>query len=176
MTTMRLNDIVLQIIAADPGIGSTSIAAHVAAMDPCPSKSASPDRSVSSALNCVWRQGKVQRVKQGREFCYWPGCSKSGVTVKPENRELRSGPEISGPEIEALQKRLAELEAWREEAIAKHPELAPVDPVLIEAREIGAEICRNNGSTRMATEVLAGDHDEGLAMRAIAEAIRRYKP
>lgn len=88
----------------------------------------------SSALNSMFNAGLVSRWRVGKCFAYILKA-EGGVTLKklppvdpndPEQYTLLM-PVPSQPDVTELERRLAELEAFKAEAIAKHPDLTPVD-------------------------------------------------
>jgi len=74
-------------------------------------------------------------------------------------------------ELDALREKCAALEAQWADAIAKYPDLAPVDPYLKRAREILADEC---GLEVYSVE--AGDWDETSHTRAIIRALKEGMP
>lgn len=88
----------------------------------------------SSALNSMFNNGIVSRWRVGKCFAYILKA-EGGATLKklppldpkdPEQYTLLM-PVPPQPDVSELERRLAELEAFKAEAIAKHPDLTPVD-------------------------------------------------
>lgn len=88
----------------------------------------------SSALNSMFNNGIVSRWRVGKFYAYIL-LGEGGVTLKklppvdpndPEQYTLLM-PVPPQPDVTELERRLAELEAFKAEAIAKHPDLTPVD-------------------------------------------------
>jgi len=88
----------------------------------------------SSALNSMFNAGLVSRWRVGKCFAYILKA-EGGVTLKklppvdpkdPEQYTLLM-PVPPQPDVTELERRLAELEAFKAEAIAKHPDLTPID-------------------------------------------------
>lgn len=66
--------------------------------------------------------------------------------------------------------KIAELEAWKADAIARFPDLA-VDPDTIRAREIVHKMLIDSGDRNLAADVLAGKKDETMLVRACVAAL-----
>ena len=74
---------------------------------------------------------------------------------------------------EALAAQVLALETWRDEALEKHPELVVVDPLLVQAREIVANIKRReNADPGLIGKLIAGDFDKILPVRSALAALR----
>lgn len=72
-----------------------------------------------------------------------------------------------------MKKRVAELEQWKVDAIARFPDLA-VDPIVIRARKIVAAELRATGEAgdcKFADEVMLGRRDSGLSMRLVIKML-----
>lgn len=66
--------------------------------------------------------------------------------------------------------KIAELEAWKADAIARFPDLA-VDPDTIRARKIVHKMLIDSGDRNLAADVLAGKKDETMLVRACVAAL-----
>lgn len=67
---------------------------------------------------------------------------------------------------------LTQLRAFRDDAIKRFPELAPVDPDLLEAREICAKNV-NSHNPAMIEPYRDGEYDNHWLMRCVVEGIKR---
>ena len=72
--------------------------------------------------------------------------------------------------VEELNEKVANLEAWKAEAIRKYPELA-VAPVVLRARKLVAEELRASGDHALAKHVMDGAKDESMLIRVAAKAL-----
>jgi hypothetical protein len=93
------------------------------------------------------------------------GPAKKTVTV---NHTARS--EDKSNEVRELTRRVAELESWKSDAIARYPDLA-ADPIVLKARRLVAQEIRDSGDSMLADRVLAGAKDDGLMMRVTIKAL-----
>jgi hypothetical protein len=76
-----------------------------------------------------------------------------------------------------LSAQIAELQAWKADAIKKHPELASPDPLLLKAREIVAEVQRDKMQDPSTLgRLLAGGYDSGSAVQAALLALKSVQP
>lgn len=72
--------------------------------------------------------------------------------------------------IAAFQVQIAELEAWKADAIARFPDLA-VPPVTIRARRLVAAEVRAGGDNALADQIIAGLKDTTLMVRVAVKAL-----
>ena len=114
--------------------------------------------SAASALTSMTDAGIVVRApnRVGRYYAYMLSASAKQPTTLSTTTErlvLPEDPDAPGqltllmptaidPEVEQLKARLAELEAFKAEAVAKHPELVPIDyeayrPALVTYYRVG---------------------------------------
>lgn len=108
----------------------------------------------------------------------WDDTSKDGLRVEKQlekQLELKLLPEVKGNVIKAGGsvypfERVAELEAWKENAIERYP-LLGTSVVLLEARRLVAEEARSEGCLTISEEVLAGKRDQSLAVRVLVKAL-----
>lgn len=78
--------------------------------------------AVRYALAALAEQGQLVRFRPGREFVYARASTSRAAAPSPAKE-----PEAVSADVEALKAKLAELEAFREQAVARHPDLAPRD-------------------------------------------------
>jgi len=72
--------------------------------------------------------------------------------------------------IQALNKQLDDLHAWKTKAIARYPDLM-VDPTVAKARKLVAAELRAGGDVVSARHVEKGDRDDALVMRVTIKAL-----
>lgn len=72
--------------------------------------------------------------------------------------------------IEELRNQISELEAWKKNALERHPDLA-VDPVVLKAREIVAAELRASGDNTLADLVVSGAKDNTMLVKVTAKAL-----
>ena len=94
------------------------------------------------------------------------------LPTAPDREELYARINAQQAQIDDLHADVAELEAWKADAIAQHPDLAPVDPILLKARKIVGRHLHNNGLTSDAQDVLWGHSDDHMAVCAVLDALR----
>lgn len=118
----KTRDRVVDYLAKHPGATSDVIAEALGI----------PLNNVSSALNSMHHADLVTRRRAGKCFAYM-------LKAEDEQRPIQLIMPM-GDEIEAMKAKLAELEAFKAEALAKHPDLVPIDyeayrPALVEFYE-----------------------------------------
>lgn len=89
-----------------------------------------PESNISASLSKLNRTGAVTRQKVGHHYAYMLAEPKPDVANVLDLGlfAVAQGPsEAELAEREELKRRLAELEAWKAEAVAKHPDLCPID-------------------------------------------------
>ena len=77
---------------------------------------------------------------------------------------------IVQPDVEHLQAEIAQLRQWKAEAILKYPDLG-VEPVVIKARSIIADILRKKGDAAGANATLRGFRDNTTLIEAVVAAM-----
>lgn len=91
-----------------------------------------PESNISASLSKLNKTGAVTRQKVGHHYAYMLAAPKPKPDVA-DVLDLGLFAAVPGPseaelaEREELKRRLAELEAWKAEALAKHPDLIPID-------------------------------------------------
>lgn len=151
-------DATLAFIKRTPGCTSNEIALATGILH----------QSVTGVLTDLTAAGAVSRQRKGRNFHYIVGEDKPIDTDAIDAWRQRA--------IE-LQDKVDELYAWKQEAIAKHPDLQPVDPLLVQARKIVAGIYRSKpdvdeGALDIADCVEDGLYDHAPAVQAALAALR----
>lgn len=135
---------------------------------------------IRQILSSLYQQGVIIRhtIKRGAgegrsPYFYRINPNPDQPPPPPVQRKVTQPTEAGlQAQVEALKARVAELEAWRADAIARFPDL-DVDPVVLEARKIVAKELRDGGDSVMAEQVLAGHKDTTLPMRATVAALSR---
>ncbi len=112
----------------------------------------------------------VAREDRPRLHTYkWTLCE--GVAKPPmPKRKVIACNTTSSVTIEPLRKQIAELEAWKAEAIARYPDLA-VPPLVKRARQLVAEMLRSSNDHGLAGQVVAGTKDGTMMMRVCVAAL-----
>lgn len=161
--TMSYTDRVLDLVRSAPGLNAREIATLL------------PDikyLTVASTLSYACKSGRLSAEKkidpnhdgQNKWALYYtyndtPAPPRPSQAVKPKD----------DGEVKALRVRVAELEAWKKDAIARFPDL-DVDPVVAEARKLVAGQMDNAAD---AEQVRLGRRDSTLPMRVAIEALSR---
>lgn len=167
---------ILAYIAANPGCTSLDIANDINRKH----------FNVGTALGTLTKRGVVARQRDGKHFRYvLPQAYKSikprTKPVEPDLFTISDDAKMTAAEamierlasrITKLVKAVKDLTAWKADAIAKHPDLAPVDPLMLKAREIAAQISTNNRNHVMASRVLEGAYDNTDVVQAALAALR----
>lgn len=142
-------------------------------------------QDASGPLSQLYGAGKLERQKvpgtYGKYAYFIPDRERS---TQPEIRYITREPvgdahyntmKHEYRALEAVRDRLevevVELRQWKADAIVKHPDLAPVDPLLLKARELAAEALRENGADLSATNALAGELDNATLVKAVLKAL-----
>lgn len=89
-----------------------------------------PESNISASLSKLNKTGAVTRQKVGHHYAYMLAAPKPDVADVLDLGlfAVAQGPsEAELAEREELKRRLAELEAWKAEAVAKHPDLIAID-------------------------------------------------
>lgn len=181
MTTLRQR--VFQHVVEHPGLTSTDVGVRL-----------NENRtSVSDALGTLCADGLLARYKDGRFFRYvdvkavelWASADvKPDTRVVAELREANARLHKYLDEAQAqvvalvaeeadLTAQVQTLEAWRDMALGKYPDLAPVDPLLRKAREIAATIAGDRGAgSALIHDILTGQKDGSGAVQVALAALR----
>ena len=122
----KTRDRIVDYLAKHPGATSAQIAEALGI----------EHNPVCSALNSMAKAGLVSRWRVGKFYSYiLKGEERAPLALKklppvdpndPEQYTLLM-PVPSQPDVSELERRLAELEAFKAEALAKHPDLIPID-------------------------------------------------
>lgn len=143
---------------------------------------------VSGPLSQLYAEGKLERQKVPNSFgkhAYFIPDRERPVTTKVVTKFLPAEPvgdrrynEMRSEynALEAVRDRLevevVELRQWKADAIAKHPDLVPVDPLLLKARELATETLRAAALDVAADGTANGLHDEGVLVQAVLKALQ----
>ena len=172
MQAVQSNDTqaeVLEIIREMPGVTSTEIISLM------------PHRSRASITSMVfWLKSKGIIEASGKKAF----TAKNGDTKHAPTYTLSSNPtpnivkmKRKAPteaalhmQIKQLNAQIAELEAWKRDAIARYPDLA-VAPIILKARKLVAEEVRAGGDQGLAEQIMAGFKDTTLMVRVAIKAL-----
>ena len=120
----KTRDRIVDYLAKHPGATSARIATALG----------HDNNATCAALNTMNKAGLVARWKVGVYYRYMLKADSNATLKKlppvdPKNPEQYTllMPVPPQPDVTELERRLAELEAFKAEAIAKHPDLTPVD-------------------------------------------------
>jgi hypothetical protein len=72
--------------------------------------------------------------------------------------------------MKELRRQLAELEAWKEAAMSRFPDLA-VSPIVLKARKLVADEVRAGGDMLLANQIVEGKKDETLLVKVAIKAL-----
>ena len=166
---MSTRDEVLEIIRVMPGLNAGQISElmpHV------------KNQAVHSSLNWLYVSGKARRElgdkgKHGKPTYTW-FVSETGKPLARQFKIVDRVPRVASDAcVTTLKARIAELERWQANAIARFPDLG-VDPIIYRARQIVAAELRatgDSGDRNMADAVQAGQRDTVLAMRLVIKML-----
>lgn len=136
-----------------------------------------PERSkgtISSALFALRAAGEITAEKilgsHGTAFRYSINPNPVPARAKPKRRTPQPTSAGWQARLDAAKAQIAELEAWKQQAIARHPDLA-VDPRILRARKIVANVLRKHNNDAHALSVERGEKDETPIMWATLEAM-----
>lgn len=143
---------------------------------------------VSGPLSQLYAEGKLERQKVPNSFgkhAYFIPDRERPVTTKVVTKYVQSDLPYDARvaavrseynALEAVRDRLevevVELRQWKADAISKHPDLAPVDRLLLRARELAAESLRNSGMDAVADNTADGANDDGILVQALLKALQ----
>lgn len=153
---MLHRDIALNFIKANPGCTSNDIAKGCGVLL----------NTITGTLTHLHEEGLVSRQKKGREFHYQ--IAEAKPAVEPDSPWKQRALE--------LQDKVDALYAWKQAAIAKHPDLGE-DPLLPRARKIVADMYRakpdaDEGTLGFADRIEDGQYDVLVEIQAAMAALR----
>lgn len=128
---------------------------------------------VSTAAKALWEAGVLGRQRDGKPFRYFlPAPSRAGE--RPESPceiefDFDVAPPTDAVDVAALQAEIETLKQWQADAIAKHPDLAPIDPDLLRAREIAAAALGDGPSADL---IRGGGCDDIPLVQAVLTAVK----
>jgi hypothetical protein len=73
-------------------------------------------------------------------------------------------------QMKELRRQLVELEAWKEAAMSRFPDLA-VSPIVLKARKLVADEVRAGGDMLLANQIVEGKKDETLLVKVAIKAL-----
>jgi hypothetical protein len=131
------------------------------------------EHSVRQAARAMVNKGEVLKTVRPRpgirgvEYQYYLNPNP------PSRRPMKlKSPTANGltARLDELQAQVAELEAWKQNALARHPDLA-VDPVILRARAIVSQKLREHNDFAGAERAIAGTLDDKPIMWATVAAL-----
>lgn len=163
---MTMRDQLAYLIDQKPGISSVELSEFYG-----PKERA----GVSGMLTKMYREGGYRREKdqnyKGRSRKPFRYTRDGSVTPVAEKRAIvRRTPAGEASEIERLNQRIAELEAWRADALSRYPDLG-VPAEVLSARKLVAEQLREDGDVDGAKRVLSGQRDRTVLIRVAIRAL-----
>jgi len=168
---ITLNETVLEIIKANPGIAAKKVAEELEGIGGDKTTSKCPAASCSSSLWALYKQGRVDRIKEGRQFRYWPAAQKPPASVAnpgiggcgSDAKQLQT---LKSSVIE-LERRVQLLEAGLEAAFSP-----PTDPAVKQARRKMAQLMDDVNQSNVALEYTRGLRDDEPVMQALIKDFR----
>lgn len=150
--------VILTATRVSPGIRTDALASETSLCE----------STISTAGRILVERGLLRRERKGRYYHYYPAGAED--VREPQQLFLSSEPLLEA-EIEALKAEIEELRAFKDRALAVHPDLN--DPELLKARELAHRILFDAGLRDAADEVSLGLADETKIVKSITEALRR---
>lgn len=157
----HVTKVIVTATRASPGIRTDALASETSLCE----------STISTAGRILVERGLLRREKKGRYYHYYPAGAED--VREPQQLLLSSDPLLKAEidtlkaEIDALKAEIDELRAFKARALAAYPDL-DVDPMLIEAREIAAELFPD-----AIERILSGEADNGPSVRAALAALRK---
>jgi hypothetical protein len=166
MTTARQQ--VIEIIKEMPGLTASEIRELLSDDQKCFTDSALNYYSSRGALTWTTKPNPRAGRKMVRAYSLAP---EGTMPVQYKRRKKASATPAGEVEtIRLLREEIAELKAWKAAAITRYPDLA-VDPAVLRARKIVADIFAKMGDPREAEHARAGKLDERPIMLAALAAL-----
>lgn len=129
-------------------------------------------QAFSGKLSYAYGTGGLRREREGTSnmFRYWLDEGATPQPVVSRKHLKQPTPLAVGQEVADLRAKIAELEAWKAEAIARYPTLA-VPAVVLRAREIVAADLKEHLDPQGAEQVLQGRRDDTAVIRSVVRAL-----
>jgi hypothetical protein len=132
-----------------------------------------PHNHYTGTLRTMFDEGLLGRQRKGRAFRYFIPDRASAPTAEVKQTggqlDFYMSAALDKHMIAGMEAEIDALEQWKADAIARYPDLAPVDPLLVKAREIavsGGWMDRPDVGITAAT-ITNGDFDSHPIMQAI---------
>ena len=159
---------VLEHIRQNPGVTSLNITADLNI----------PQGTSTSALCSLVERGLVDRQKipnSNGTYAYF--IAQRSSEAKPTSTIEDCNAYIATLEhrLTMLEQEVAELEAWKAAAITAHPDLVPVNPLLVKAREICAEEALAVGNHEGAEAYRKGALDDRALVKIALKGLQEGK-
>jgi DNA-binding transcriptional MocR family regulator len=146
----------IETVREKPGVRASELAAALSVNE----------STISVAGRMLVKRGRVIRKRKGRAFAYY--IPEERQAVPADIVELAEIDAIR-EELESLRAEVEDLRAFKKCAVAQYPDLA-VDPIVLEAREIVAELYPSERD-----KVLSGERDGGPDMCVAVATLRRAR-
>lgn len=157
----HVTKVIVTATRASPGIRTDALASETSLCE----------STISTAGRILVERGLLRRERKGRYYHYYPAGAED--VREPQQLLLSSDPLLKAEidtlkaEIDALKAEIDALRAFKARALAAYPDL-DVDPMLLEAREIAAELFPD-----AIERILSGEADNGPSVRAALAALRK---
>ncbi len=157
----HVTKVIVTATRASPGIRTDALASETSLCE----------STISTAGRILVERGLLRREKKGRYYHYYPAGVED--VREPQQLLLSSDPLLKAEihtlkaEIDALKAEIDALRAFKARALAAYPDL-DVDPMLLEAREIAAELFPD-----AIERILSGEADNGPSVRAALATLRK---
>jgi hypothetical protein len=156
---------ILNAVRSTPGIRADALAKEVAIHT----------STLSNAGRILCERGQLMRERVGRSYHYrLPDAVKLMIPsdIRPADIVELAELDAIREELESLRAEVKDLRAFKERALAVHPDLG-VDPLVLEAREIAHRILFDADKHVEANNILFGYSDDTAIVKATIEALRR---
>lgn len=127
----------------------------------------------TGALRELYKRGKLLRSKTfGTHGMYSYSLKNAPALLKSSNVAASPERPADNVDLSILRAEIEALRQWKADAIAKHPDLAPVDPLLLKAREVLAVVLRASKDENNADLANEGYWDNSLTIKSLLEVLR----
>lgn len=126
-----------------------------------------PGSAVPAPTPRKYRERRAVKTKLVQDTVPFPTANGTVVRTDfvPQSKASMRG------RIRQLEDEVAALRTWKQEALLRYPDLA-VDPLILKARKIVADLLNKQGDIPRAKSVTAGQQDTTLIVRATFEALQ----
>lgn len=137
-----------------------------------------PEGTLFAAISKLTAEGVLRR-NGFKQIVMSNGRNKSQPTYEvnlasllkiANRRKADSAQDVDDAKVKELEAKVAELTAWKRDAIERYPDLA-ISPLVLRARELVAAEMRASFDNKFADEVLAGQRDSSPMMRVTLKVL-----